>query len=371
MLSFQLREEFTLRGVMPHYLQDPMSRNYASLVEWLNPEYRRPVDRERKARIACVQYQMRKVASFEEFARQVTYFVEVGAEYKADFVLLPEFVSMQLLSQEPVLSTLEGIRRLAGYEPRFTALMRDLAVRHGITIVAGSHPVVEGTRIYNTAFVCLPSGEVVGQPKLHITPSERTFWGISGGHALRLIDTPKGRIGVLICYDIEFPEAARYLADHGAEILFVPFCTDNPAGVPARALPLLRTGARHPKNQVYVALAGNVGNLPDVGNLDVNYGQAAVLTPLPILRLPRRHRLREADSNEETVLICVMSISTRSTAPRPPAALFAVTPRLDRRADLFRASSRFLLAKQTKPPNGPGDGPLRRAAGSGVGIGGS
>ena len=346
-LSFQIREDFVLRGVMPHYLPDPMSHNHASLVEWLNPEYRRPVESDRKARIACVQYQMRKIANFEEFARQVTYFVGVAAEYKADFVLLPEFVSVQLLSQEPVLSTLEGIRRLAGYEPRFSGLMRELAMRHGITLIAGSHPVAEGPRLYNMAFVCLPTGEIVRQPKLHITPSERTSWGISGGHVLRPIDTPKGKIGVLICYDIEFPEAARYLADHGAEIVFVPFCTDNRQGY-------LRVRycaqARAIENQVYVALAGNVGNLPDVGNLDVNYGQAAVFTPSDFA-FARDGIAAEADSNEETVLICDVDLGALHAARSDGS----VTPRLDRRTDLFRIVS---LLPADQAPNGPGDGPL-------------
>ncbi len=346
-LSFQLREEFTLRGVMPHYIQDPTSNNHASLIEWLNPEYRRPAESDRKVRVACVQYQMRRVASFEEFARQVTYFVGVAADYKADFVLLPEFVSAQLLSQEPVLSTLEGIRRLAGYESRFSGLMRELAVRHGLTLIAGSHPVANGKLLYNMTFVCLPTGEIVGQPKLHITPSERNSWGISGGHSLRPIDTPKGRIGVLICYDIEFPEAARYLADHGAEIIFVPFCTDNRQGY-------LRVRycaqARAVENQVYVALAGNVGNLPDVGNLDINYGQAAVLTPSDFA-FARDGIAAEADSNEETVLICDVDLNTLHSA----RSTGSVTPRLDRRADLFRIVS---LLPDDQIPDGPGDGPL-------------
>jgi len=346
-LSFQLREEFTLRSVMPHYLPDPLSHNHASLVEWLNPEYRRPLVSDRKARIACVQYQMRKISGFEDFARQVSYFVGVAGEYKADFVLLPELVSAQLLSQDEPLSALEGIRRLATFETRFTDLMRELAMRYQLTLVAGSHPVLEGDKLYNMAFVCLPTGEIVRQPKLHITPSERKSWGISGGHSLRAIDTPKGRIGVLICYDIEFPEAGRYLADDGAEILFVPFCTDN-----RQAYLRVRycAQARAIENQLYVALAGNVGNLPDVGNLDVNYGQAAVLTPSDFA-FARDGIAAEADSNEETVLICDVDLNALQGA----RAGGSVTPRLDRRTDLFRVVS---LLPADQAPNGPGDGPL-------------
>jgi predicted amidohydrolase/GNAT superfamily N-acetyltransferase len=346
-LSFQLREGFVLRGVMHNYLPDPLSHNHASLVEWLNPEYRRPAKAARKARIACVQYQLRRVRSFQEFEQQVTYFVEVASEYRADFVLLPEFVSAQLLSQEDALSTQEGIRRLAGFEARFRESMQALAARHGLTLVAGSHPVRDGERIYNVAFVCLPNGEVVAQPKLHITPSEQRSWGISGGHSLRPIDTPKGRIGVLICYDVEFPEAARYLADLGAEILFVPFCTDSRQSY-------LRVRycaqARAIENQVYVAMAGTVGNLPDVGNLDINYGQAAVLTPSDFA-FARDGIAAEADSNEETVLICDVDLNALHESRHSGS----VTPRLDRRADLFKLVS---LLPADQAPNGPGDGPL-------------
>jgi predicted amidohydrolase/GNAT superfamily N-acetyltransferase len=348
-LSFQLREGFVLRGVMDNYLPDPMSHNYASLVEWLNPEYRRPKLGARKARIACVQYQMRRVRSFAEFEQQVAYFVDVASAYRSDFVLLPEFVSAQLLSQEDALTPIEGIRRLASYEPQVRASMQKLAMKYGVTLIAGSHPVVSasGERVHNVAFVCLPSGDVVTQPKLHITPNERKYWGISGGNSLRTIDTPKGRVGVLICYDVEFPEAARYLADLGAEILFVPFCTDSRQSY-------LRVRycaqARAIENQVYVALAGNVGNLPDVGNLDINYGQAAVLTPSDFA-FARDGIAAEADSNEETLLICDVDLN----ALHESRSEGSVTPRLDRRADLFKLVS---LMPNDQAPNGPADGPL-------------
>lgn len=346
-LSFQLREGFVLRSVLPNYIHDARSKNFASLLEWLNPDYRPAADGERKARIACVQYQMRRIGSFEDFAQQVSYFVGVAADYHADFLLLPELVSAQLLSAENTLTAKEGMRRLATYRERFETLMRDLAVKHGITIIAGSLPVLENDRLLNVAFTCLPSGQVVAQPKLHITPTEKSAWGISGGFSLRPIDAPKTRIGVLICYDIEFPEAARYLADLGAEILFVPFCTDTRQSY-------LRVRycaqARAIENQLYVAMAGNVGNLPDVGQLDINYGQAAVLTPSDFA-FARDGIAAEADSNEETVLICDVDLnalhSVRSSG--------TVTPRLDRRADLFRLVS-LLPADQAS--SGPKDGPL-------------
>ncbi len=88
--------------------------------------------------------------------------------------------------------------------------------------------------------------------------------------------TDCGPIGVLICYDAEFPEMARHLVDQGAQILFVPFCTDERKSY-------LRVRyccqARAVENQIYVAMAGNVGNLPGVENMDIQYAQSCILTP--------------------------------------------------------------------------------------------
>jgi predicted amidohydrolase/ribosomal protein S18 acetylase RimI-like enzyme len=347
-LSFQLREGFHLRGVMPNYLRDPKSRNHASLVEWLNPDYKPHARESRKVRVACVQYQMRKVEAFADFAAQVAYFVDVAADYRSDFVLLPELFSVQLLSRLDAILPQEGMKKLAAYTPRFKKLMSDLARKYGLTIIAGSHPVFVGDKLLNIAHVCLPDGNIVEQPKLHITPNERKWWGISGGRSLNVVDTPKGRIGVLICYDVEFPEAVRYLADAGAEILFVPFCTDNRQGY-------LRVRycaqARAIENQIYVALAGNVGNLPDVTNMDVQYGQAAVFTPSDFA-FARDGIAAEADSNEESVLVCDLDLDSLHAS----RSSGTVTPRLDRRADLFQFISTF--ATPAPVGDAEGEGPL-------------
>lgn len=347
-LSFQLREGFALRGVMANYLRDPRSHNHSSLIEWLNPDYRATTKAGgRKARIACVQYQMRKVTSFAEFARQATYFVGVAADYETDFILFPELFTVQLLSATNTLSPQEGMRKLAEYTPKLTALLRKLALKHGVTIIGGSHPTKVGRELHNISTIYLPSGRTVEQPKLHITPNERHWWGITGGSTLQVVDTPAARIGVLICYDVEFPEAARYLADEGAEIIFVPFCTDSRQSY-------LRVrycaAARAIENQVYVALAGNVGNLPDVPNMDVQYGQAAVLTPSD-LAFARDGIAAESDPNEETVLICDLDLDELQKSQ----SAGTVTPRLDRRADLFKVVA---TVSSSKPETEEDAGPL-------------
>lgn len=195
----------------------------------------------------------------------------------------------------------------------------------------------------------------VTQPKLHITPNERKWWRMNGGDELQVIDTPACKIGVLICYDIEFPEAAQYLAEHGAEIIFVPFCTDTRQGY-------LRVRycaqARAIENQIYVALSGNVGNLPDVDNMDIQYGQACVLTPSDFA-FARDGIKAEADSNEETVLISDLDLDDLHESRSGGT----VTPRLDRRSDLFKITPNFGEADlKQNPDEGPlGDQPKPRS----------
>ncbi len=326
-LSFQLREGFEVRSVMKNYLRDPRSHNHASLIEWTNPKFKPRKRGSRKVRIACVQYGMRKVKSFKDFTNKITYFVDIAADYDSDFVLLPELFTVQLLSQTDTLSPIEGIRKLAEYAPRVKKLLSKLAVKYDITLIGGSHPAYRGDKIFNVCYVCMPNGTVIEQDKIHITPNERKWWGIEGGSQLQVINTPSAKIGVLICYDSEFPEASRYLADQGIEILFVPFCTDVRQGY-------LRVRhccqARAIENQLYVALAGNVGNLPDVQNMDIQYGQAAVLTPCDF-EFSRDGIAAEAEPNEETLLICDLDLDELHVARNSGT----VTPRRDRRPDLF------------------------------------
>lgn len=332
-LSFQLREGFVVRSMLRNYIRDPQSKNHATFIEWLNPDHS-PLDDDsaRKVRVAAVQYKVRKVANFQEFAEQITYFVETAAEYRSDFVVFPEFTSMQLLSQDALknLPPREGISRLCDLEGEYIDLIKELARRFGLFIIAGTHPVRREGVVYNVAPIVFPDGRVIFQPKIHITPSEKRFWGIEGGSELHVIPTSKAKIGVLVCYDAEFPEAARYLADGGTEILFIPYCTDDRQG---HARVRYCSQARAIENQMFVVTAGVVGNLPSVPAMDIHYGQAAIFSPSDF-EFARDGIHAQADSNVETMLVSDLDINdlyrSRSAG--------SVTPRLDRRPDLFQFS---------------------------------
>ena len=327
-LSLQLKSGFSFRKVMAHYVKDPLSLDHAAFLEWLNPGYRSRPLQDRAVRVSCVQYHMRKIASFGDFAQQVAYFVDVAAGYGADFVLFPELLTAQLMSFIDVKTPVEAIRRLTTYTDQVDELFADLAKAHQVCIVGGTHPIQVGDHIQNVAGFYTPTGRSFRQPKLHITPNEQRWWGVTGGDYLRVFDTPKARVGILICYDVEFPEAARHLVEQGAEVIFVPFCTDD-----RQAYLRVRycAQARAVENQVYVATAGTVGNLPDTANMDIQYAQSAVFSPSDFA-FARDGILVEASANTETIITTDLDFEALRTAVNAGS----VRQRADRRPDLFR-----------------------------------
>jgi predicted amidohydrolase/GNAT superfamily N-acetyltransferase len=288
-LSFQLRNGFEILGVLEAYLpEDRGSLGYGVHLVWHNPKVpqEQPSARAKRyggrlpdtVRVGTVQYRQRRVQSFQEFLEIVEYFVDVVADYQGDFVVFPEMFTLQLLSiEDQELTPAESIEALTKYTPQFTEGMRDLALRYNINIIGGSHPTrVPNGRVENISYVFLRDGQIHEQPKIHPTPNEVYWWNIEGGHSLNAIDTDCGPIGVLICYDAEFPELGRHLADQGVQFLFVPFCTDE-----RQSYMRVRycCQARAVENQFYVVMSGNVGNLPRVHNMDIQYAQSCILTP--------------------------------------------------------------------------------------------
>jgi predicted amidohydrolase/ribosomal protein S18 acetylase RimI-like enzyme len=297
-LSFQLANGMVVLDVVPGYLDDPDSGGFATLLEWLNPEYVTSVgleshEHEREAesleqqlahahrragrvRIAAMQYLLRPIGSFDDFATQTRFFVRSAQDYGSHFVLFPEYFSMQLLSYMREPSPARAVRRLAQMSAEYEDFFKRLAVESRTYIIAGTHPVIQAGELFNAAHLFTPHGRVFRQKKVHLTQTEKGPYQMSRGHGFYLYHTDFGNIAILVCYDVEFPEAARVLAEAGAQIIFVPSCTDERQGF-CRVRYCAQ--ARASENQVYVAMAGTVGNLPEVPGMSTHYGQAAILTP--------------------------------------------------------------------------------------------
>ena len=135
--------------------------------------------------------------------------------------------------------------------------------------------------------------------KVHVTPDEIKSWGLSGGKMVQTFDTDCAKIGILICYDVEFPELSRIMADQGMQILFVPFLTDTQNGY---SRVRVCAQARAIENECFVAIAGSVGNLPRVHNMDIQYAQSGVFTPCDFA-FPTDGKRAEATPNTEMILV--------------------------------------------------------------------
>lgn len=283
-----------------------------------------------KVRVAAVQYGLCGISGPGAFERQIEYFVMSAADYGCDFITFPELFPMQLLSAGERLPATEAIVAIDALTPRFTAFMADLAQRRRINIIGGSHPVrIETGTTRNRCHIFLRDGSTHHRDKLHPTPSEREAWAIEGGTArdADVIETDCGPVGIMICYDSEFPELPRRLVDQGAEILFVPYCTDDRRGH-------LRVryccAARAVENQCYVVTAGVTGNLPNVCNMDIHHAESAILTPSD-LPFARDGIAAEVTPNIEGMAIADLSLADLRQARESGA----VRNLADRRLDLY------------------------------------
>ncbi len=255
-----------------------------------------------RVRVASLQYYIRPVKTFDEFADQVESLVATAADYKAKLLLFPEWFTVQLLTLGNVRRPIkEQVRDLAAQAPRIHELIVRLAQEHAIHIAAGTMPVIDAgsEKVHNECLFVAPSGATGYQRKLHMTRFETEEWIVSSGTRLRLFETAIGKVAVTICYDVEFPELARAVARKGAEILLVPSCTDDRQGY----LRVRYCGhARAIENQLYVIQSSTVGSLPMVPAVSLNWGQAAIMTPSDF-SFSRDGILAEGVPNQESMVI--------------------------------------------------------------------
>ncbi|WP_285907474.1 bifunctional GNAT family N-acetyltransferase/carbon-nitrogen hydrolase family protein [Pseudodesulfovibrio pelocollis] len=280
-LTFQMSNDFHVRTLLDDYWPgDRQSRGNAVLLEWINIYYQkktRLVGRTKSiARIGVVQWEMRRFENFDEFMRQVEFFVDTVSDYKADIVLFPELLNAPLIRHYDGHPS-EAMRQLSEYTEPMRQAMTEMALSYNINIVAGSVPELsEDGKLYNVSYLCRRDGTWDSQSKLHITPDEDAHWAFTGGNELKVFDTDVGKVGILICYDVEFPELARLQTMRGMKLLLVPFWTDTKTGY----LRVRRCAqARAIENECFVAISGSVGNIPQVETMGIQYSQSAIFTP--------------------------------------------------------------------------------------------
>lgn len=280
-----------------------------------------------KIRVSAVQYHLHTIQSFEDFANQVEHYVKTAEEFEAEFVLFPEFFTTQLLSIGNGQGQSLTINDLPDFTEQYRSLFMDLAKRTGMHLIGGTHVVRKDGQLYNVAHLFYPDGRVGEQAKLHITPTEVKEWGMSTGDQLQISETDKGKIAMLTCYDIEFPEIVRMAKAMGADVIFCPSCTDDRHGFHRVRY---TSHARAIENQVYVVGAGTVGSLPTVDFMRANFGQAAIISPNDI-PFPPRGILAEGEINHDMIITADLDLEVLYQVRKKGS----VTTWRDRRTDLY------------------------------------
>lgn len=334
-LNFQLSNDFHPMRILKGYLEgDSHSKEYAVLLEWDNVYYEKPNKKARAIkkviRLGLVQWQMRTYKNAEDLMQQAEYFVDALSGYKSDFALFPEFFNAPLMAAFNELGEADAIRKLAEYTEGIVQEFSKLSISYNINIITGSMPELVDDQLFNVGYLCRRDGSIERYEKLHVTPDEKKVWGMQQGNQLKTFDSDCGKIGILICYDVEFPELGRLLADDGMDILFVPFLTDTQNGY-SRVRHCAQ--ARAIENECYVAIAGSVGNLPRVHNMDIQFAQSMVFTPCDFA-FPTNGIKAEATPNSEMILIADVDVDLLTELHNHGS----VKNLKDRRVDLFNLS---------------------------------
>lgn len=188
----------------------------------------------RMVRLATVHHRPRNSKSTEDNLKAFAALVDKAGAEKADIVCLPEGAT---IAGTP-LNYVSGSEPLPGPTTKF---LGEVAKRNNLYIVAGLLER-EGDVVYNTAVLIDRKGNLAGKYRKTSLPREEIDGGVTPGNSFPVFDTDFGRIGIMICWDVTFPEPARALAQQGAEVIFLPIWGGDITLAKARSI----------ENQVYL-----------------------------------------------------------------------------------------------------------------------
>ncbi|NVO54284.1 carbon-nitrogen hydrolase family protein [Rhodobacteraceae bacterium B1Z28] len=247
-------------------------------------------------KVATAAYNLDWLDSWAQYEDKLEAWVAEAAGQGADLLVFPEYGAMEL-------STLDGAKVAGDLERSIRAVsdrMEDvrnvhvrLAKQYKTYILGASAPVLVGSgRPVNRAEFYAPDGRHDHQDKQIMTRFERESWDIAPGGPLKLFDTALGKIGVLICYDSEFPLLGRALRE--ADLILMPSCTEALSGYWR-----VRIGAmsRALENQCVTVMASLVGANEWSEAVDMNTGTGGVFGP-PDVGFPPTGVLSEGVLNQ-------------------------------------------------------------------------
>jgi len=250
--------------------------------------------------------------------------IAAAAAAGAEIVVLPELVaSGYVLDRSALIEVAESVD-MPG--PGLAAWSR-CAKRHGVTVVGG-FPEYAGGRLYNSAIVIGPDGQTAGlYRKLHLFGAERGIF-TPGDTGLPIIDIGGLRLGVLICYDLRFPEALRILALRGADVVAVPtawvagFDAAAPAVIEPRIGQIDAAMVQANLNGVFVGCADQVG----ATNEHTFLGRSLLADPFG------RAVIEPLDARRPDIAVARIDLATVAAAKDRGSG---IRPLEDRRTDVY------------------------------------
>lgn len=228
-------------------------------------------------KIATSAYNLDWLDSWAQYQDKMARWVTDAADKGAQLLVFPEYGAMELatLDGRDTASDLEKcLWSVADKLAEADAILAKLAQETGTYILAPSGPARFQDRPVNRARLISPTGQIGVQDKQIMTRFEAEDWDVVGGGPLRVFDTALGKIGVLICYDSEFPLFARALSD--IDLLLVPSCTEALAGYSR-----VRIGsmARALEQQCVSVMSSLVGKVDWNEAVEENTGRGGVFGP--------------------------------------------------------------------------------------------
>lgn len=267
--------------------------------------------------------QMNVVDSKETNVDKAVDMIEAAAKNDADLVLLPEMFNCPYDNSK--------FREYAESAEDSATIERisDAAGNSGVYVVAGSIPELDDGKLHNSSFIFNRDGEIIDvHRKMHLfdihVPGEISFREsetLTAGDRVTVVETELCRIGVVICYDIRFPEILRLMVNRGAELILVPGAFNMTTG-PIHWEALMRV--RAVDNQVYLAAASPARNTELAY---VAYGHSMIVDPWGEV-------LSQAGASEEIIYADVNS--SRVSDVRNQLPLLE-----NRRKDIYRVTEVF------------------------------
>ncbi|MEB3100837.1 carbon-nitrogen hydrolase family protein [Ferviditalea candida] len=248
--------------------------------------------------IAAVQFRLKSIHSKEEFFRQVEDYIQQALTHEPHFIVFPELFTAELAAIQPK-APFEVVRDINDYLPDYLDFFTRYSKQYQVYIVAGTIIVKDdGGDYVNRAYLFRPDGTNVYQDKIHLTQWEALEWDLKQGNELHVFDTEHGKVSLLTCYDIEFPELSRYAVSKGAVILFSPSSTASRQGL-YRVKSCAK--ARAIENQCFVVVTGTTGTIDEMPDFKNNFTTGGIYAPCDAY-FPSEGVIAEGIENEEMIV---------------------------------------------------------------------